>query len=299
MASSDGCKIKDVPDTGGGSRAETLIAEELREKWEREQNELKSKMIKANSESWESSDDFDGLEYIGGVDLSFVKGDDVNACASLIVCSYPELKVVYSDCTMVQLTAPYIPGFLAFREVEFLADCVHRLRKKKPEVSPQVILVDGNGLLHPKKFGLACHLGVVTDIPCIGVAKKLFQVDGLEKNSTHLEKIGQLKNGGDTFPLVGDSGQVLGMTLRSCNKSTNPVYVSIGHRIALETAVRLVHRCCKYRIPEPIRQFISSHKPPKMGYSSPRGLATLDIPADIQSREYLRQNFHSSNADED
>ncbi|XP_077870569.1 endonuclease V-like [Saccoglossus kowalevskii] len=184
---------------------------ELKIKWESIQDELKTKLITENTEEWQSMKCFEGLKYIGGVDLSFVKGDDVNACACLVVCSFPDLEVLYTDFTMVELTAPYIPGFLAFREVDFLVDCLNKLKFTKPEIVPQVILVDGNGLLHPREFGTACHLGVVTDIPCIGVAKKLFQVDGLEKNEDHLQKILQLKKGGDVFPLVGESGRVYGM----------------------------------------------------------------------------------------
>ncbi|XP_077980516.1 endonuclease V-like [Glandiceps talaboti] len=261
---------KPAVQSGDDNKSTVMIDEEVRQRWEKEQNELKAKLITENTETWQSSKEFEGLEYVGGVDISFVKGDNVNACASLIVCSYPDLEVIHSDCTMVQLTSPYIPGFLAFREVKFLVDCIDKLRVEKPELLPQVILVDGNGLIHPREFGTACHLGVLSDIPCIGVAKKLFQVDGLEKNSRHLEKIRKLEKGGDTFPLVGNSGRVLGMALRSCNTSSNPVYVSIGHKINLDSSVKLVQCCCKYRIPEPVRQ------------------------ADIRSREFLRQNFKGS-----
>ncbi|XP_043925642.1 endonuclease V-like [Protopterus annectens] len=123
-------------------------------------------------------------------------------------------------------------------------------------------------LSKPKEgeFGLACHLGVLTDIPCIGVAKNLLQVDGLESRAVHKEQIRDLHNGGDQFRLLGSSGKVLGMALKSCEKSSKPIYVSVGHRISLESAVRLIHSCCKYRVPEPIRQ------------------------ADIRSREYIRRN---------
>ncbi|XP_027241354.1 endonuclease V isoform X4 [Cricetulus griseus] len=119
----------------------------------------------------------------------------------------------------------------------------------------QVLLVDGNGVLHQR------------DLPCVGVAKKLLQVDGLENNSLHKEKIVLLQSGGDTFPLMGNSGTVLGMALKSHDHSTKPLYVSVGHRISLEVAVRLTHHCCRFRIPEPIRQ------------------------ADIRSREYIRRTL--------
>lgn len=272
----------DENSSGEIEHEKSLIDKDVAEKWEREQVLMKEKLITINCEDWqrkiednkstyESGDEIEGLEYIGGVDISFIKGDDVNACASLIVLNYPELEVVYEDLQMIKLTEPYVPGFLAFRESNFLVDQVKTLQETSPELMPQVIMYDGNGLLHPREFGVACHLGVLLDIPCIGVAKKLFQVDGLEKNAEHLDKIKQLEKGGDTFPLIGETGKVLGMALRSCDRSTNPIYVSIGHRISLETAVWLVVQCCNHRIPEPVRQ------------------------ADIRSREYLRVNFKPNN----
>ncbi|XP_057570072.1 endonuclease V isoform X14 [Hippopotamus amphibius kiboko] len=130
-----------------------------------------------------------------------------------------------------------------------------------------VLFVDGNGVLHHRGFGVACHLGVLTDLPCIGVAKKLLQVDGLENNALHKEKIRLLKAGGDSFPLLGGSGTILGMALKSHDHSTKPLYVSVGHKVSLEAAVRLTHGCCKFRIPEPVRQ------------------------ADIRSRDYIRRTL--------
>uniref|UniRef100_A0A674H1M3 Endonuclease V n=1 Tax=Taeniopygia guttata TaxID=59729 RepID=A0A674H1M3_TAEGU len=129
----------------------------------------------------------------------------------------------------------------------------------------QVLLVDGNGLLHPRGFGIACHLGVLTDLPCIGVAKNLLHVDGLVRDELHREQVRSLQRSGETLPLTGTSGKVLGMVLRSCSNSSRPLYVSVGHRVSLGTAVRLVRACCRFRVPEPIRQ------------------------ADIRSREYLRK----------
>jgi len=158
---------------------------------------------------------------------------------------------------MVHLTSPYVPEYLAFREVGFLVDAISRLQRHKPELLPQVILVDGNGMLHPRGFGIACHLGVLTDIPTVGVAKTLFHVDGIERDSYHAEQIKNLKTTGDSFPLQGSSGIIWGKALRSTQGSCNPIYVSVGHKIGLDTAVSLTHACCQYRIPEPIRQVSS------------------------------------------
>ncbi|XP_060591941.1 endonuclease V-like [Ruditapes philippinarum] len=255
------------------SRAEILLSNEVREKWEREQEELKKRMVLEDSEDLKcmagscDPESVKKMYYVAGVDISFVKGDDVNACAAVVVLSFPDLKTVYSDCQMIQLTEPYIPGFLGFREVPFIVDLFEKLRKDQPQYIPHVVMVDGNGILHPKGFGSASHMGVILNLPCIGVAKKLFQVDGLENDSEHKQKIEALTTGGDTFPLIGNSGKTLGMALRSCNNTKNPVYVSPGNLVTMDTAVKLVHKCCKHRVPEPVRL------------------------ADINSREYLRDNF--------
>ncbi|NXA43469.1 ENDOV Endonuclease, partial [Eudromia elegans] len=221
----------------------------------REQARLKAAVMERDTERWQTEPGFAGLQRVAGADVSYVKGDDASACVSLVVLGYPGLEVLYEDCQMVAVTAPYVAGFLAFREVRFLVEAVERLQQKEPGLSPQVLLVDGNGLLHPRGFGVACHLGVLTDLPCIGVAKNLLQVDGLARDELHREQIRSLQTEGDTFSLTGASGKVLGMVSWGCSlSSSKPLYVSVGHRVCLETAVRLVKSCCRYRIPEPIRQ---------------------------------------------
>ncbi|XP_069511288.1 endonuclease V [Ambystoma mexicanum] len=255
------------PEQKGSPEEEEELQKETRAMWEREQSQLKSHVITFDTEEWQRDHGFSGLKRVGGVDLSFIKGDDVNACASLVVLSYPELEVLYEECQMVCLTAPYVAGFLGFREVPSLVDAIERLQLEDSSLMPQILLVDGNGILHHRGFGFACHLGVLTGLPCIGVAKNLLQVDGLENNDRHKEQIRELRRGGDRFCLMGDSGTTLGMALKSCDKSAKPIYVSVGHKISLESAVRLTVNCCKYRTPEPIRQ------------------------ADIRSREYIRKHF--------
>ncbi|KAI4556607.1 hypothetical protein MJT46_015230 [Ovis ammon polii x Ovis aries] len=254
-----------APGSAMAGKAAGKPPEEILLDWKREQASLKARVVDLDTEAWQRDPAFSGLQRVGGVDVSFVKDDSGSACASLVVLSYPELEVLYEDCRMVTLTAPYVSGFLAFRELPFLVDAVQQLRQREPCLMPQVLFVDGNGVLHHRGFGVACHLGVLTDLPCIGVAKKLLQVDGLENNALHKEKIQLLKAGGDSFPLMGGSGTILGRALRSHDHSTKPLYVSVGHKISLEAAVRLTHSCCKFRIPEPVHQ------------------------ADIRSRDYIRR----------
>ncbi|XP_034043480.1 endonuclease V-like isoform X2 [Thalassophryne amazonica] len=242
-------------------------ADDLVKLWESKQTQLRQQVVEEDTEDWQKIPGFCGLERVGGVDLSFIKGDDVNACAQLVVLSYPDLEVLYEDSQMVALTAPYIAGFLAFRETPFLLDALQRLERNQPQLMPQVVFVDGNGLFHYREFGLACHLGVLSGLPCVGVAKNLLQVDGVYKNEEHQTQMAALQRGGDSFPLTAASGKVLGKALRSSEKSLKPVYVSVGHKISLDTAVRLTHACCCYRGPRAIRQ------------------------ADCRSREYLRIKF--------
>ena len=125
----------------------------------RTQQELKSKLIIRDSEevvNWSvGGDPHANLHHIAGVDISFVKKSD-HACAMLTVLSFPSLEVVHISSAMVQMTEPYIPGFLAFREVEFLLELLTSVREEHPEMTPQVIMVDGNGILHPRGKILCC-----------------------------------------------------------------------------------------------------------------------------------------------
>jgi len=199
-----------------------------------------------------SSSSSSSILLIAGVDLSFVDGT-ADACAALVVCHFPSMRVVYERYEWVTLKEEYRPGFLAFRECPPLAGLLRELRHTHPHLYPSVILVDGNGLLHPRSMGLASHLGVVLDTPTIGVAKTMITHDGMDKRTVTLRAKEVLRHGGDYFLLRGVSGRVWGACLRSNGESTNPIYVSIGHRVSLLTSVRLVHACCQHRVPTPIR----------------------------------------------
>lgn len=212
--------------------------------------------------------DVGSVRLIGGVDISFVKGSETDACAALVVVDANTLEVVHSVCRRVVLTAPYIPGYLAFREVHFLVALLGELRAAAPSLMPQVVLVDGNGILHPNRFGLACHLGVLTGIATIGVGKALHHVDGLDKTSMRV-LCDKCHAKGDHALLVGDSGAIWGALLRTTDPvagAFKPVVVSIGHGVSLASALTIVRGCTRHRIPEPVRQ------------------------ADLRSREWLRMN---------
>ena len=200
----------------GQARYNKLLSQknkEIREKWKKEQNELKKKLIKIDEHNWtineenmekdlkkveksgtnninsinivKEKDKKDKLRYVGGVDISFDKYHKDIGISGLVVCDIDDnLKIVYEDYKLITIEEPYIPSFLAFREVNPYKDLINDLKKNRPEYIPQVILVDGNGILHTRGFGIASHLGVLTDMPTIGCAKTVFALykEGITDN---------------------------------------------------------------------------------------------------------------------
>lgn len=170
-----------------------------------------------------------------GVDVSYQRADQTfTACAILL--KLPELSPMDSCCGVGDVSFPYVPGLLSFREIPPLIPIL----KKAP--CPDLIIVDGHGKAHPRGFGLACHLGLITGVPTIGCAKSLL-VGSCEKPGP--EK-------GDISPMTYD-GELVGYALRS-RKGSKPLYISPGHLLDPEEAVKGVQMCLKgYRLPEPTR----------------------------------------------
>lgn len=224
--------------------------EALIERWAAEQESLKQKLIE---------DSLVGeIQYIGGVDISFVKDSQTDACVCFVVLDYNNIeRIVHQQYRMVKLTQPYIPGFLAFRECDHILVLLDELRNQQPELLPQVILVDGNGILHPRGCGLASHLGVVADIPTIGVAKNFLWIEDLKafgRESLRKIAVEKLQTAGSYFALQGESGKIYGACLRATEEAHNPIYVSVGHKVSLEQAIKICIHCSRFRIPEPVRQ---------------------------------------------
>ena len=174
---------------------------------------------------------------VAGVDVSYDKSSErVAAAVALMELATLELQgsaVVYGEVRF-----PYVPGLLAFREVPILLEALGKLVNR-----PDVLVCDGYGIAHPRRFGLACHVGVVTGLPTFGVAKTPFVATYDEPG----------KRRGDWSPLH-DGGTVLGRVLRT-QTNVRPVFVSVGHRISLDEATELTLRLSRrYRIPEPIRR---------------------------------------------
>lgn len=144
---------------------------------------LKEKLILEDDLAWSlNPEEGKPLRYVGAVDISYSKKNNKKGVAALIVMQFPKLNVVYEDYYSDEAEYPYIPGFLAFKEVPSYEVLFDRLRKNKPELFPQVLLVDGNGVLHTRGFGCASHVGVVADVPSVGVGKTVFAVDGITKD---------------------------------------------------------------------------------------------------------------------
>ncbi len=177
----------------------------------------------------------EAVETVAGVDVSIRKG---RAQAAISVLRLPELEVVDEATCRAEVPFPYVPGLLSFREVPVILPALERL-----SVRPDVFMCDSQGLAHPRRFGLACHVGVLLDHPALGVAKS--RLTGHPSGELAEEK-------GAHVPLV-DKGEIVGALVRTRTR-VNPVYVSIGHRITLEEAVALTLRCSpRYKIPEPTR----------------------------------------------
>ena len=229
---------------------------EILEEWRKEQDNLKQKLIKSDFYNFNldnnNNTNITELKYIAGMDISAIKHNPNIAVSALVICDR-NLKIVYEDYNLVKMDEPYIPGFLAFREVKHLVNLINDLKNNHPEFIPQVILVDGNGILHTKGFGLASHLGVLIDIPTIGCSKNVFNVDGISKIKVKEIAKKFLNKGGDHYPLIGDSGEQYGWAFRSNDESTNPMIISLGHKISNETALKIVKLCTIHRIPQPIR----------------------------------------------
>jgi deoxyribonuclease V len=182
------------------------------------------------------TDEVKNPRFIAGVDISVDRVRD-EARGAVVVLSYPELKVVETQVVEGRVEFPYVPGLLSFREAPLTLATFERL-----ETTPDLVLFDGQGIAHPRRLGLAAHLGLFLDTPTIGCAKS--------RLCGHHDTPG-LEPGG--FAELVDGEEVIGAALRT-KLGTNPVYVSIGHKISLESAIGWVMQCCRgYRLPEPTR----------------------------------------------
>jgi len=186
------------------------------------------------------ADRFSRIDTVAGVDVGFEAHGSVTR-AAVAVLSFPQLKLLEYAIARRPTEFPYIPGLLSFREIPAVLDALSRLRRL-----PDLLLCDGQGRAHPRRFGIACHLGVLTGLPAIGVAKSRLV-------GTHAP----LAEDKGARQALYDKGEVIGMVLRT-RRGVRPLYISVGHRVALATAVDYVLRCItRFRLPETTR---AAHK---------------------------------------
>ncbi len=177
----------------------------------------------------------DEIATVAGVDTAYRQNV---ACAAVVVFSLATLKVLQEVVAAHPAKFPYIPGLLAFREGPVILEALSRLK-----TAPDVLMLDGQGIAHPRRFGLASHIGLLTDIPAIGCAKTRLMGDYQEPQRAK----------GSAADLT-DAGETIGAVVRT-RTGVKPVFVSIGHRMDLTTCIRVVLGSCRgYRLPEPLRR---------------------------------------------
>jgi deoxyribonuclease V len=177
----------------------------------------------------------ESVQRVAGVDASYHQ-DKVFTAA--VILEFPSLRLVEQVIAEVPVSFPYIPGLLSFRETPGILAALEKISEP-----PDVLLADGHGLAHPRGFGIACHLGVLLDLPAIGCAKSILVGETAQLGAMVGSQVDL--NWGD---------EKLGVALRT-RQGVKPIYVSIGHQVDLESAVQIVLACLKgYRLPEPIRR---------------------------------------------
>jgi deoxyribonuclease V len=181
-------------------------------------------------------DDVGTVSRVAGVDVGFEANKTITR-AAVAVLSFPELELIEHAIARVPTSFPYVPGLLSFRELPAVLRAFEQLT-----IRPDLCLVDGQGYAHPRRFGIACHLGVLIDVPTIGVAK-----------SRLIGEHDEVRNDRGAWQPLTHKNETIGAVLRS-KTNTNPLHISIGHRISLTSAIEWVLACTtRYRLPETTR----------------------------------------------
>lgn len=172
---------------------------------------------------------------IAGIDISIYRRSE--GCAAVVLLDYPSLEIVESAFSEGEIRYPYVPGLLSFREAPLILEACRKLVRK-----PDLILVDGQGIAHPRRFGIAAHLGLLLNIPSIGCAKSRLIGD----HNSIPDEAGK-------YDYLVDGAEIIGAAVRT-RRGCKPVYISVGHMVDLPAAIRWTLNCCKgYRLPEPTR----------------------------------------------
>ncbi|MBI4340232.1 MAG: deoxyribonuclease V [Chloroflexi bacterium] len=204
--------------------------------WDVSVQEARAIQVRLAGQVSQASDAASSPRFVAGADLSPPDGEGV-VSAAVVVLRLPDLAVAEVRVAQGVPAFPYIPGLLSFREAPLVLSALERLATQ-----PDLLLADGQGLAHPRRFGLACHLGLLADLPTIGCAKSVL-----------VGRHGPLGSERGAWVSLEHQGEVVGAAVRT-RAGVRPLYVSVGHRIDLATAVRWALACCtRYRMPEPTR----------------------------------------------
>ena len=196
------------------------------------QNELTKRVIREDQLE-------EPVQLVAGVDMAINENNGM-ARAAVVLLSYPEMEVVERHIYEEPIRMPYIPGLLSFREAPCVLGAFQQLRQH-----PQLVMVDGAGIAHPRRIGIASHLGLWLDLPTIGCAKSILT------GRYDTTKLGE--EAGSWEPLVSNK-ETIGAAVRTRTR-VNPMIISLGHRISLATSIDYVLKCARgYRLPEPTRQ---------------------------------------------
>lgn len=218
------------------------------EELSRLQAEMRSQVIRTGS--------IEDLHYIAGADLTC--HEEIMIGCFVVLDAKNNLQTVYQKCKSFNVTFPYIPGFLSFREGPVVLSLLDDFQKENPTIKIDVLLVDGNGEWHTRGLGLGSYVGIKCGIPTIGVSKTYFNING-EIDSKALQQDAQTKcpNFGDFIVLehiFEDGSKVECALLHTTSKVPfKPIFVSIGHMIDLPQSIELVKSLCRFREPEPLR----------------------------------------------
>lgn len=212
------------------------------------QTELQKQVVTSNK--------VDKVKYAAGCDLT-VEGDYMIG-GFVVVDMDDDLKPIYEKCIHVQVDITYIPGLLCFREGPVVMECLNTFQSDMPDIKIDVLLVDGNGIWHPRGFGLACYVGILSKIPTIGVSKSFFFVHSEHTaKSVHADAQVQCPNLHDVMKIshVIEDGTVIecGVMRTTTVEHFNPVYVSCGHLIDFDSSIAIVGKLSRFREAEPLR----------------------------------------------
>lgn len=258
--------------TSKKDKLEKQVDPELLKELQEMQNEMKKKLIILDDNKYDDSK----LKYIGALDISFSMKTENLAYAVLAIYEYSKfdkidmanidlkkkpkkIVPVYTDCIQVMMTFPYIAGYLYIRELPHYTTLLERLKQTSPNYYPDLLLIDANGILHKNEgvegVGCACSFGVTFDIATIGVSKTFFNVGGLTETVIKDKFLKECKTKYDSTDIIDNNGKNWGCCLKTTNEpnSKTVMYVSVGYKIDIKSALTIVRNTCLFATPEPIR----------------------------------------------